>query len=111
MAEILETMDASASNNRIPLPLAFAGIGLLVAYALPGGVSGGTGFLIGLALGTASVIVRAIVSSLRSFGGDHRMATRCPHCSRAIEVQVSAQIVGAGRARRHESRVEERDRV
>jgi hypothetical protein len=53
----------SASHRRLPLPMATGGIGLLVAYSLPGGLSGGDGFLIGLTIGAGILGVAAFLAS------------------------------------------------
>lgn len=53
----------SASQHRLPLPLATGGIGLLMAYSLPGGLTGGHGFLIGLAVGAGILGVSALATS------------------------------------------------
>ncbi|MBP6823744.1 MAG: hypothetical protein KA368_19495 [Acidobacteria bacterium] len=39
------------AQNKIPFPLAMGGIGLVLAQLFPGGLTGGAGFLIGLAVG------------------------------------------------------------
>lgn len=53
----------SASHRRLPLPLATGGIGLLVAYWFPGGLTGGHGFLIGLTIGAGILGVAALLAN------------------------------------------------
>lgn len=40
-----------STQSQLPLPVVTGGIGLLLAYALPGGLTGGQGFLIGFGVG------------------------------------------------------------
>jgi len=40
-----------ADDSLMPRPIVFGALGLLLAWVLPGGITGGTGFLIGAALG------------------------------------------------------------
>ncbi|MGH9753377.1 MAG: hypothetical protein ACREA2_11395 [Blastocatellia bacterium] len=47
------------NQNRMPFPLVTAGIGLLLSYIFPGGLSGGQGFLIGFAVG---VLVPGVIT-------------------------------------------------
>ncbi len=65
-----------AASQRLPLPLATGGIGLIAAYSLPGGLTGGQGFFIGLMLG-AGVIGIAVLLASRAAPIDHpERATR-----------------------------------
>jgi hypothetical protein len=57
------TAGHTASRRRLPLPLATGGIGLLVTYSLPGGLSGGHGFLIGLTIGAGILGIAALLAS------------------------------------------------
>ena len=51
------------SQNRLPFPVVMAGIGLILAQLLPGGLSGGQGFLLGF---LAGILVPGIITlSLR----------------------------------------------
>lgn len=47
------------NQDRMPFPLVTAGIGLLLTYIFPGGLSGGQGFLIGFTMG---VLVPGVVT-------------------------------------------------
>jgi hypothetical protein len=47
----------------IPLPFATGAIGLLLGVAMPGGISGGQGFLIGFLIGVVIMIVEAFARS------------------------------------------------
>ncbi|MDB5246421.1 MAG: hypothetical protein JWQ40_815 [Segetibacter sp.] len=49
--------DKSFDKNRIPIPLATGWIGLLIAYVLPAGFSGTSGFLVGLLIGFAFIVL------------------------------------------------------
>ena len=51
---------------RINLAFATGGIGFLLALAVPGGLSGGHGFLIGLIIGIALQLIRAFARDLQS---------------------------------------------
>jgi len=65
-----------AAHQRLPLPLATGGIGLIAAYSLPGGLTGGQGFLIGLMIGAGVLGIAALVTS-RAAPIDHpERATR-----------------------------------
>ena len=56
----------SASHRRLPLPLATGGIGLLLAYSLPGGLTGGHGFFIGLTVGAGILGIAALLATRRA---------------------------------------------
>ncbi len=58
----IHTATRPASNRRLPLPLATGGIGLIAAYSLPGGLTGGQGFLIGLVIGAATLGLAALLA-------------------------------------------------
>ncbi len=60
---LTHTVTRPASHRRLPLPLATGGIGLLAAYSLPGGLTGGQGFLIGLMIGAGVLGVAAVLAS------------------------------------------------
>jgi hypothetical protein len=84
-------------STSMPLPIVTGGLGLVFAYALPGGLSGGQGFLIGLAAGLL------LVAFGESYSGKKRRMRRieplnveCPHCGKQVEVtilQVKAEPV------------------
>lgn len=50
---------ANRKVHLLPLPIATGGIGLLLAAAMPWGVSGGGGFSIGFVVGVAIMLVEA----------------------------------------------------
>ena len=52
-------LKSSSKPHLIPLPLAAGGVGLLLALASPGGLSGGEGFLLGFVVGIAIVVLEA----------------------------------------------------
>ncbi len=49
--DISEPCGNLTAQSQIPFHIATGGIGLLIAYAIPGGLSGGQGFLIGVFVG------------------------------------------------------------
>ena len=79
----------ASKNDRLPLPIAFAGVGLLVSVTLPGGLSGGQGFLVGLAIGVTATVIAVGFSQTRKPAATARLTVVCPHCTREIEVSVS----------------------
>ena len=72
------------STYSVPLPLALAGIGMILAYALPGGVSGGTGFLIGLGSGFGILFVAFLDYVIRSRPA--HVTVSCPNCGKLLRV-------------------------
>jgi hypothetical protein len=81
--------DALASTDyqpaQLPLPIATGGIGLLLSLLVPGGLSGGQGFVAGFLVGT---LVLAFSRAAVVRGGPAAQATaRCPHCERPIELR------------------------
>lgn len=107
----LRTSVSSSSQDQIPLPLAFAGIGLLLAITLPGGTSGGGGFLMGLAVGVLASVLRAFSPIGRPTYVVHRAAILCPHCSKAIALSASTPRPNIDGAQFDASEVEEKDGV
>lgn len=51
-------------QTRLPLPIATGGIGLLITAISPGGLSGGTGFLIGFIVGLLLIALIIVLSHL-----------------------------------------------
>jgi hypothetical protein len=89
--ELDETVIArpwASADQRIPLPLATAGIGLLFAWLAPGGLSGGVGFLIGFAAG---VVVLLLTARSRTGTPTRTMARalRCPNCGHALRIECT----------------------
>ena len=64
----------------LPTPFAAAGIGLLLGVALPGGVTGGEGFVLGLFIGIALSIAMPIISART-----RPAVTRCPNCGATVD--------------------------
>ncbi|MGH9833463.1 MAG: hypothetical protein ACRD9Y_10630 [Blastocatellia bacterium] len=52
----------AATRTRLPLPVATGGIGLFIAAVSPGGLSGGSGFLIGFLVGLLFPALVAVLS-------------------------------------------------
>lgn len=50
LKEARKLQKTSRISTNVPLPFAFGGVGLLLAMAVPGGLTGGAGFLIGFIL-------------------------------------------------------------
>lgn len=75
-------------SERIPLPLAFAGIGLIGAVTMPGALSGGGGFVVGLVAGLVVVAVRAFAQVVQSKQAGRSVLIQCPHCSRDIKLSA-----------------------
>src|SRR5678815_3319817 len=73
-------------NTRLPLPIAFGGIGLVLAWAIPGGISGGLGFLIGLGVGGLVLIASSRMERMpRAEGTDTLIQEHaCPHCETCL---------------------------
>lgn len=57
------------ASDAVPLPLATAGVGYILAILVPAGLSGGQGFILGLALGIG-LVVWARIARLGSAGVD-----------------------------------------
>src|SRR2546430_6275427 len=83
------------TDYRIPLPLATAGIGLLLAWVSPGGLSGGTGFLIGLIIGVLLNAVRASQVGRRKSHFSHEV--ECPNCLVILRLTIEPEITVAHR--------------
>jgi hypothetical protein len=77
-----------ADDSLMPRPIAFGALGLLLAWALPGGITGGAGFLIGAVLGL--IITRLVIpiASERSARYDIGVAT-CPYCENSVYVAMT----------------------
>ncbi|MGH9843690.1 MAG: hypothetical protein ACREEM_33560 [Blastocatellia bacterium] len=73
--------EALSAQNRIPFPVVMAGIGLILAWAFPGGLTGGQGFLIGFTLG---ILAPGIVSLYLA-----TQRTRQIKLAREIETAIS----------------------
>lgn len=58
------TMRARHARQRIPVPLSFGGLGMLLAMAVPGGMTAGQGYLVGFALGLAAVLASFAISAI-----------------------------------------------
>jgi hypothetical protein len=58
----INTATRPSSHQRLPLPLATAGIGLLASFSLPGGLTGGQGFVVGLVVGAGALAVAALLA-------------------------------------------------
>lgn len=79
---------SSRGESTIPVPLAFAGVGLIVALALPGGLSGGEGFLVGLIVGTLVVLLAESLEQRHAAATRARTTTHCPNCGVGLRVSV-----------------------
>jgi hypothetical protein len=55
---------SDSTRTRLPLPVATGGIGLFIAAASPGGLSGGAGFLIGFLIGLLLPALITVLSYL-----------------------------------------------
>lgn len=67
-------------STLLPTPFVAAGIGLIAAMAFSGGLSGGQGFLIGLAIGLILSVVVPLLSSAKE-----QKFSKCPHCGALLE--------------------------
>ncbi len=65
---------SDSTRTRLPLPVATGGIGLFLAAASPGGLSGGAGFLIGFIMG---LLLPALITVL-SFSSQTKSQTVAP---------------------------------
>ena len=80
------------SSTRIPLPFALGGIGFVIAAIVNTRVTPTAGFLIGVAIGLALIIVGAQLSHLRTArGADATTETQviCPNCRHKLAVQLT----------------------
>jgi len=68
---------SDSTRTRLPLPVATGGIGLFIAAASPGGLSGGAGFLIGFIIG---LLLPAFITVL-----SHLSQTKSPTVAPASE--------------------------
>lgn len=98
------TSNAPSDRVKLPLPLATAGIGLFLTYVLPGGLTGGQGFLYGLGIGLVIILLRALtagsvvvksdvveVSQVTNIESVSNPST-CPHCGKKIQVTITKPI-------------------
>ncbi|SRR6266566_7671457 len=83
------------TDYRIPLPLATAGVGLLLAWLSPGGLSGGIGFLIGLIIGVLLVALRATQVARRKSHFSNEVV--CPNCLVILRLTMDPEITVARR--------------
>ncbi|MBW8327607.1 MAG: prepilin peptidase [Thiobacillus sp.] len=75
----LDLPPSKADSTLLPTPFAAAGIGLITAIAFPGGLSGGQGFLLGLAIGLVLSVVLPVYSSAKE-----QQSSRCPKCGATL---------------------------
>jgi hypothetical protein len=103
---LMEKRDDLDAQFRIPLPIATGGIGLFLAYVIPGGLTGGQGFLIGLVVGFVVLFVSAFSAKTESVVADmmrkesphsdligvkeiESRLVHCPHCHTQLRVSIS----------------------
>ncbi len=75
--------------DRIPFPLALGGIGLILTITVPGGLTGGQGFFLGLLLGAAISILPAVVAFARDMPAPLSRVVGCahwPYCGVAVSL-------------------------
>jgi hypothetical protein len=70
-------------DSDLPLPVVTGAIGLFLAYVLPGGLSGGEGFLVGLGIGFGILTLAAHQAKVA------QVPHRCPECGHTF--QTSSQ--------------------
>jgi len=71
---------SDSTQTRLPLPVATGGIGLFIAAASPGGLSGGAGFLVGFIVG---LLFPALITVL-SYGGRTKSSDAAPATERLL---------------------------
>lgn len=71
---------SDSTRTRLPLPVATGGIGLFIAAASPGGLSGGAGFLVGFIIG---LLFPALITVL-SHGGQTKSSDTAPAAERLL---------------------------
>src|SRR2546429_650503 len=77
--------NTNLSDSSIPVPIAFGGIGLLLSWAVPGGLSGGGGFVLGFVLGCVLLLIRAAVQP-RGERNSLSSECYCPRCEALLRV-------------------------
>lgn len=78
-----------AAERGIPLPLACAGVGFILASLLPGGLTGFLGFVAGLATGFVVIGVRVTLDVSRS----RRELASAPHARQATSPEPDSRDI------------------
>jgi hypothetical protein len=80
-------------------------VGLIIAFALPGGLTGGQGFLIGFLGSLAIVLMLAYTSrSARTTRQAEPFLVHCPYCERTIQIcitRLEGEVVSAPEVKHH----------
>jgi hypothetical protein len=87
--DVTKSSSNSENRSRIPLPFVTGGIGLLLAYVINGGLSGGQGFLIGFILGIATLVVRAFYLESSNIKATHSVLVQCSNCGKDLQIIIS----------------------
>lgn len=82
------------TDAQMPLPVVTGGLGLLLSFVIPGGFTGGQGFVIGALIGFAILAITAF-SDTRST--QTTTVSRCPNCDSKLEIST----LGLGIAKEH----------
>ena len=83
---------SQSTSGLLPTPFAAAGVGLLVSSVLPGGLTGGEGFLLGFVIGLALTVAIPLVSDLRLVN-----KVRCPNCGTEFHFTRQGELDGETR--------------
>jgi len=74
------------------LPFVAGALGLLIAYVLPGGLTGGQGFLVGFLGALGAILIAAYAQRVRRAALSSALAdARCPSCGTRLGESVEAQ--------------------
>lgn len=79
------------NDYQLPLPFVTGGFGLLLAFVLPGGLSGGEGFLAGFATGMVLLVLQQWVTKRQASQASVALS-RCPKCGTTLTLQVSEAL-------------------
>lgn len=77
------------TDYQLPLPFVTGGLGLLFAFSIPGGLTGGEGFLVGLAIGVAAPFLRDWAAKVNAVRAADELC-RCPKCGTTLAVRLSS---------------------
>lgn len=85
--------DETWSKPELPLPFATAGIGMIAAYILPGGLTGGEGFLLGFVGGLVALYFAARSEELLKRNASALDTVHCPNCNTELRVHIHSYQV------------------
>lgn len=83
--KLLMNSRSPKTDAQMPLPVVTGGIGLLLSFVIPGGFTGGQGFVIGAVVGFAILAITAFSETKPT---RTRTVGRCPNCDSKLEIST-----------------------